>query len=146
MKETKNCIITTTLKGPDQHFLGKMFLSPHCPVNCLQQYTKVARAVCKSRATHRALRPKIHGYTGCKRMGFVRPDSMKLAMGHLLHSEAAPCFTNPCATMDSRSCAPCTLWWSAAVDPLSDTAVPLHLTKFTVPFVRIVATVYLKGT
>ena len=36
------------------------------------------------------IRPKIHGYTGCKRMGFMKPDSVKLAMGHLLHSEAAP--------------------------------------------------------
>ena len=36
------------------------------------------------------LRPKIHGFTGCKRTGFVKPDSVKLAMGHLLHGEAAP--------------------------------------------------------
>ena len=36
------------------------------------------------------VRPKIHGYTGCKHTGFVKPDSVKLAMGHLLHSEAAP--------------------------------------------------------
>ena len=36
------------------------------------------------------LRPKIHGYTGYKRTGFVKPGSMKLAMGHLLHGEAAP--------------------------------------------------------
>ena len=38
----------------------------------------------------RGLRPKIHGYTGCKRTGFVKRDSVKLAMGHLLNSEAAP--------------------------------------------------------
>ena len=37
-----------------------------------------------------ALRPKIHGYTMCKRTGFVKPYSMKLAMGHLLHDEARP--------------------------------------------------------
>ena len=36
------------------------------------------------------LRPKIHGYTGCKRTGFVKPDSVKLANGHLLHDEAGP--------------------------------------------------------
>ena len=36
------------------------------------------------------LRPKIQGYTACKRTGFVKPDSVKLAMGHLLHGEAAP--------------------------------------------------------
>ena len=36
------------------------------------------------------VRPKIHGYTGCKRTGFVKPGSVKLAMGHLLHGEAAP--------------------------------------------------------
>ena len=32
----------------------------------------------------------IHGYTACKRTGFVKPDSVKLAKGHLLHGEAAP--------------------------------------------------------
>ena len=37
-----------------------------------------------------ALRAEIHGYTGCKRTGFVKPDSVKLAMGHLLHGEAGP--------------------------------------------------------
>ena len=36
------------------------------------------------------LQPKIHGYTRCEHMGFVKPDSVKLAMGHLLHGEAAP--------------------------------------------------------
>ena len=36
------------------------------------------------------LTPQIHEYTGCKRTGFVKPGSVKLAMGHLLHSEAAP--------------------------------------------------------
>ena len=36
------------------------------------------------------LRPKIHGYTGCKRTRFVKPDSIKLAMGHLLHGKSAP--------------------------------------------------------
>ena len=36
------------------------------------------------------VRPKIHGYTGCKRTGFVKPDSVKLAKGHLLHDEAGP--------------------------------------------------------
>ena len=36
------------------------------------------------------LRPKIHGYTACKRTGFVKPDSIKLAMGHLRHGEVAP--------------------------------------------------------
>ena len=35
------------------------------------------------------IRPKIHRYTECKRTGFVKPDSVKLAMGHLLHGEAA---------------------------------------------------------
>ena len=45
------------------------------------------------------LRPKIHEYTGYKRTGFVKPDSVKLAMGNL------------CATLDSRSCAPCTVYW-----------------------------------
>ena len=38
----------------------------------------------------KTLRPKIHGYTACKRTRFVEPDSVKLAMGHLLHGEAAP--------------------------------------------------------
>ena len=59
-----------------------------------------------------------------------------------------PCFTNPCAAVDSRSRAPCTvcIGWSVAVDPLSATAVPLHLTQFAVPFVQIVATVCLQGT
>ena len=37
-----------------------------------------------------SVRPKILGYSGCKRTGFVKPGSMKLAMGHLLHGEAAP--------------------------------------------------------
>ena len=36
------------------------------------------------------VRPKIHGYTGCKRTGFVKPGSVKLAKGHLLHNEAGP--------------------------------------------------------
>ena len=36
------------------------------------------------------LRAEIHGYTGCKRTGFVKPDSVKLARGHLLHDEAGP--------------------------------------------------------
>ena len=44
--------------------------------------------VCKN--TQFLLRPKIHRYTGCKRTGFVKPSSVKLAMGHLLHSEVAP--------------------------------------------------------
>ena len=34
-----------------------------------------------------SLRPKIHGY---KRTGFVKPGNVKLAMGRLLHGEAAP--------------------------------------------------------
>ena len=38
--------------------------------------------------------PKIHGQTGYKRTGvrlnFVKPGSVKLAMGNLLHGEAAP--------------------------------------------------------
>ena len=38
----------------------------------------------------RDVKPEIHGYTGCKRTGFVKPDSMKLAKGHLLHDEAGP--------------------------------------------------------
>ena len=38
----------------------------------------------------RSVRPKIHGYTGCKRTGFVKPDCVKLAKGHLLHDEAGP--------------------------------------------------------
>ena len=33
---------------------------------------------------------EIHGYTGCKSTGFVKPDSMKLAKDHLLHDEAGP--------------------------------------------------------
>ena len=37
-----------------------------------------------------ALRPKIHRYTGYKQMGFVKPGSVKFAMGHLLHGESAP--------------------------------------------------------
>ena len=36
--------------------------------------------------------------------------------------------------------------WSVAVDPLSATAAPLHLTQFAVPFVQIVTTVCLQGT
>ena len=35
------------------------------------------------------LRPKIHRYTGYKRTGYVKTGSVKLAMGHLLHGEAA---------------------------------------------------------
>ena len=35
-----------------------------------------------------AARPKIHGYTGCKRTGCVKPGNVKLAMGHLLHGQA----------------------------------------------------------
>ena len=40
---------------------------------------------------------------------------------------------------------PC-IRWSVAVDPLSATAVSLHLTHFAVPFVQIVATVCLQDT
>ena len=36
------------------------------------------------------VRAEIHGYNGCKRTGFVKPDSVKLAKGHLLHDEAGP--------------------------------------------------------
>ena len=36
------------------------------------------------------VRPKIYGYTGCKHTGCVKPGSVKLAMSHLLHGEAAP--------------------------------------------------------
>ena len=62
-----------------------------------------------------------------------------------------PLFTNPCATVDSRSHAPgpvhisCIGYWSVCT-PLSATVVPLHLTQFAVPFVQIVTTVCLQGT
>ena len=94
--------------------------------------------------------PKIHGYTRCKRTGVVKPDSVKLAMGHLLHGEAAP--------LNRALQTPVPLWiqglmrrvpcirWSVAVDPLSATAVPPHLNQFAVPFVQIVTTVCLQGT
>ena len=36
------------------------------------------------------LRPKIHGYAGCKRTWFVKPDRVKLEKSHLLHDEAGP--------------------------------------------------------
>ena len=35
------------------------------------------------------LGPQYQGYTACKRTGFMKPDSVKLAKGHLLHDEAA---------------------------------------------------------
>ena len=44
------------------------------------------------------------------------------------------------------SCAVYRIGWSVAVDPLSATAVPLHLTQFAVPFIQIVTTVCLQGT
>ena len=34
------------------------------------------------------LRPKTHGYTRFKRREWVKPGSVKLAMGNLLHGEA----------------------------------------------------------
>ena len=77
----------------------------------------------------------------------MKPDSVKLTMGHLLHGEAAP--------WNRSSQTPVPPWiqglmrhvsgWSVAVDPLSATAVPLHLTQFAVPFVQIVATVCLQS-
>ena len=91
-----------------------------------------------------------HGYTGCKRTGFVKPDSLKLANGHVLHDEAGP--------WNRALQTPVPPWiqglvrrvlcigWSMAIHPLSATAVPLHLTQFAVPFVQIVATVCLQGT
>ena len=112
------------------------------------------------------VRPKIHSYTGCKRTGCIKPGSKKLAMGHLPHSEAAPW------NRALQTCVPpwiqcllcqdlsTLLWhvtqhmcisggacigWSIAVDPLSTTVGPLHLTHFAVPFVPIVTTVCLQG-
>ena len=87
----------------------------------------------------------MHGYTACKHTGFVKPDSVKLAKGHLLHDEAAhwnralqtpvpPWIQGLVRRVPCMGCR-----WSVAVDPLSATAVPLHLTQFAVPFVQIVA-------
>ena len=89
------------------------------------------------------LRPKIHGYTGCKRTGCVKPDSVKLAKGHLLHDEAGPwnrALQTPVPPwIQGLVCrVPC--GWSVAVDPLSATVAPLHLTQFAVPFVQSVTT------
>ena len=94
--------------------------------------------------------PKCTGIPRVKRMGFVKPDSVKLAMGHLLHGEAAPwnhALQTPVPPWIQGLVrhVPC-IRWSVAVDPLSATAVPLHLTQFAVPFVQIVATVCLQGT
>ena len=50
----------------------------------------VGKTVFQNPYTSSSLRPKIHGYTACKRTEFVKPDSVKFAMGHLLHGEAAP--------------------------------------------------------
>ena len=71
-------------------------------------------------------------------------------MAHLLHGKAAPwnrALQTPVppwiqGLMVYR--VPC-IRWSVAVDPLSATAAPLHLTQFAVPFVQIVATVCLQG-
>ena len=87
-------------------------------------------------AGFRSLRPKIHGYTRCKRTGFVKPDSVKLAKGHLLQDEAGPwnlALQTPVPPwIQGLVCGvPC--GWSVAVDPLSATAAPLHLTQFAVP-------------
>ena len=71
--------------------------------------------------------------------------SLQWAITTRWSSTLKPYFTDPCATVDSRFRGPC-IGWSMAVDPLSATAVPLHLTHFAVPFVQIVATVCLQGT
>ena len=58
------------------------------------------------------LRPKIHRSTRCKRTGFVKTRHREACNGLSTtqwSSTLKPCFTNPCATVDSRSCAPCTV-------------------------------------
>ena len=94
------------------------------------------------------LRAEIHGYTGCKRMGFVKPDSVKLAKGHLLHDEAGPWnralqTTVPPWIQGLVRRVPGGAWLFTLSLPLQS---PLHLTQFAVPFVQIVATVCLQGT
>ena len=54
-----------------------------------------AARLCFESPTLWSLRPKIHDTAGYKqnygvRWNFVKPGSMKLAMGHLQHDEAAP--------------------------------------------------------
>ena len=102
------------------------------------------------------LRPKIHRYTGCKRTECIKPGRVKLAMGHLLLSEAAlwnhalqtrvPLWIQGLVRQDLSTLlwqvAQCTcIEWSVAVSPLSATVGSLHLTQFAVPFVQIVTTV-----
>ena len=131
--------------------------------NCAQNRTGLCECACGCRPLISLfLRPKIHGYTGCKRTGCVKPGSVKLAMGHLLHGETAPWI---CAVQIPvppwiqgllRQDLSTLLWHVAqctcvsggvervsggAVDPLSATVVPLHLTQFTVPLGQIVTTV-----
>ena len=154
-RETMPCPHVTELSLPTT--LGNKILAKTC--SCL--YTQ-PRETMPLHAPHRtvlahspekpklALRPKIHGYTACKRTGFVKPDSVKLAMGHLLHDEAAPCnhaLQTPVPPwIQGLVCQLSCIGWSVAIHPLSATAVPLHLTQFAVPFVQIVATVCLQGT
>ena len=57
-----------------------------CPLRLLPLDCAVARA----RMPVPVVRPKMHGYAGYKRTGFVKPGGVKLAMGHLLHGEASP--------------------------------------------------------
>ena len=52
-----------------------------CFVECIVCVFEI-RSVC--------ILSQLHGYTGYKRTGCVKPGSVKLAMGHLLHSETAP--------------------------------------------------------
>ena len=97
----------------------------------------------------KSIRPKIHGYTVCKRTGFVKPDSVKFAMGHLLHGEAAPWnralqTAVPPWIQGLVRYVPC-IRCNVAVGLLSATAVLLYLTQFAVPFVQFVTTVCLQG-
>ena len=57
---------------------------------CTAIFHSLAVKSCVDGDTFHWLFDEIHGYTGCKRMGFVKSHSVKLAKGHLLHDEAGP--------------------------------------------------------
>ena len=77
----------------------------------------------------------------------VKPGGVKLAMGHLLHGEAAPwnCALQTRAPGPIHTLMTCCTTHMCRVEHSFWPSL-CHLTQFAVPFVQIVTTVFLQGT